>query len=170
MTFQTVMMLLRLIHILAGLFWAGAAVLLAAFLLPAARESGPAGGAVMHQLMDRRKLAFSLMLSAILTILSGLLMYGMIGAGSFGTWISSRMGVALGVGGIAAMIAAGLGRGVLQPAVTALDALGARAAEAPSPELRHQIAIVQRRLGRASVAAAVLLVIATSAMATARYI
>ena len=37
---RTVTLLLRLIHILAGIFWVGAIILIAGFLLPTARATG----------------------------------------------------------------------------------------------------------------------------------
>lgn len=40
----------RLIHIGSGVFWAGAAVMIAAFLEPTVRAAGPEGGRFMQRL------------------------------------------------------------------------------------------------------------------------
>jgi uncharacterized membrane protein len=49
-------LLLRLIHILAGVFWVGAIFLIAGFLLPTARAMGREGGRFMQHLMLQRRL------------------------------------------------------------------------------------------------------------------
>ena len=48
---QALYLVLRLIHILAGVSWAGAAVAFAAFVDPSVRASGPSGGPVIQQLV-----------------------------------------------------------------------------------------------------------------------
>ena len=50
------MILLRLIHIVAGVFWAGTMMTIAWFLLPAAQALGQPGGAFMQQLMFGQRL------------------------------------------------------------------------------------------------------------------
>ena len=47
------LIVLRLLHIVLGVFWVGAVVFIAFLLFPSVRESGPAGGAVMQRLMGR---------------------------------------------------------------------------------------------------------------------
>ncbi len=57
---RTVTRLLRLIHILAGIFWVGAILLIAGFLLPTSRATGREGARFMQHLMLKRRLpAFS---------------------------------------------------------------------------------------------------------------
>lgn len=173
MSFQTLMMWLRLLHILAGTFWVGSAITFAGFIYPAVRASGPAGPRVMRQLMYHRKLTLGFSLSAAVTVVTGVAMYAAIGAGGFSAWVQSPMGTTLGVGAIAALIAAGIGSGVAAPAGRRLQALSARMAMAngaPSAEHLAELARTQTTLGRASVASAVLLTVAAAAMATARYV
>ena len=49
------MVWLRLIHILAGIFWVGSAVFTAVILVPAARAAGAEGGHFMERLMQQRR-------------------------------------------------------------------------------------------------------------------
>ena len=167
------MMWLRLVHILAGTFWVGSAITFAGFVYPAVRASGPAGPRVMRQLMEHRRLTLGFTISAAVTVVSGVAMYAAIGLGGFRAWMSSPMGATLGIGALAALAAACIGSGVAAPAGRRLQALSARMAMAtgiPSPDHLDELARVQARLGRASVASAVLLTIAAAAMATARYV
>lgn len=173
MTFQALMMWLRLVHILAGTFWVGAAITFAAFIYPAVRASGPAGPRVMRELMQHRRLTLGFTVSAAITVVSGVAMYAAIGIGGFDAWMRSPMGATLGAGAVAALAAACIGSGIAAPAGRRLEALSARLAlttGAPSPEHLSELARIQTTLGRASVASAVLLTIAAAAMATARYV
>lgn len=170
---QPLMMWLRAVHILAGTFWVGAAVTFAAFIYPAVRASGPAGPRVMRQLMEHRGLALGLSISAAVTVLTGAAMYALIGAGGYGAWVRSPMGMTLGIGAVAALLAAGIGSGIAAPAGRRLQTLAAHAAAVtgpPRPDHLAELARTQATLGRASVASAVLLTIAAAAMATARYV
>lgn len=173
MSFTAAMMWLRLVHILAGTFWVGSAITFAGFIYPAVRASGPAGPRVMRQLMEHRRLTLGFTVSAALTVITGVAMYVAIGFGGFGAWVRSPMGATLGVGAIAALIAAAIGSGIAAPAGRRLQTLSARmanAVEAPSREQLAELTRTQLALGRASVASAVFLTIAAAAMATARYV
>lgn len=45
------MIVMRFIHIVAGVFWVGAAFVVVRFILPTASAAGPAGGQFMQQLL-----------------------------------------------------------------------------------------------------------------------
>lgn len=161
---QTIMMLvLRIVHILFGLFWAGTAIALAAFVIPAARANGPTGGQLLRELMQRRRLSASLAVAAALTILSGATMYWRIATDMHDAWVRSRPGIVLGFGGLTALIAFALGGGVAAPTARKLEALSR---DAPRSILER----LQSRLSRVSCAIAVLLVITATCMAIARYL
>lgn len=171
-TFQALMLWLRLVHILAGTFWVGSAVTFAGFVYPAVRASGPAGPRVMRQLVYHGRLTLAFTISAAVTVLTGAAMYAAIGVGGFGAWARSPMGAMLAFGALAALVAAGIGSGIAAPAGRRLQALSARLAASTTPSAEHlaEFARAQATLGRASVASAVLLTIAAAAMATARYV
>ena len=59
----------RLIHILAGVFWVGAMVFVTVFLLPAIRETGPDGAKIMAAI-TRRRFMQVMPVVAILTIVT----------------------------------------------------------------------------------------------------
>jgi uncharacterized membrane protein len=161
---QTKMMLaLRIVHILFGLFWAGTAIALAVFVIPAARANGPTGGQLLRELMQRRRLSASLAVAAALTILSGATMYWRIATDMHDTWMRSRPGLVLGFGGLTAPIAFALGGGVAAPTARKLEALSR---DAPRSILER----LQARLARVSSAIAGLLVITAICMAIARYL
>lgn len=165
--------ILRLLHVVIGVLWVGAVVFIAAFLLPSLRAAGPAGGAVMRQLMQVRRLALWLMAAGILTVLSGLTLYGLDSAGFQSAWLGSGPGRVFGLGGVFAIGAVIVGMAVNSPAARRLGELTGKveaAGRAPTPD---EVAVLQRlqaRLAQGSQWVAVLLVLATTAMAVARYV
>jgi uncharacterized membrane protein len=165
-------LLLRLIHILAGVFWAGSAFFLAGFLIPTVRETGPEGGRVMSHLVARRRLPVFVGIAMLLTVLSGLIMYGRTAAATHGTWTGTAPGIAYGLGGLAAILGAVVGMGISGAAGRRMAAIGQRAAEAgrPSPEQQAEIQGLQRRMMLGARIAAGLISVSVVAMATARYL
>jgi uncharacterized membrane protein len=163
-------LLLRLIHILAGVFWAGSVFFLAGFLIPTVRETGPEGGRVMSHLVGRRRLPVFIGIAILLTVVSGLIMYGRMAAATHGTWTGTAPGIAYGLGGLAAILGAVVGMGVSGAAARRMAAIGQRAAEAGRPSLEQQAQIqgLQRRMMLGARIAAGLIAVAVVAMATAR--
>ena len=65
------LIVLRLIHVLGGIFWVGSALFTAIYLVPSLAQAGPAAGQVMGAL-QRRRLFIVLPTVAVLTVLSGI--------------------------------------------------------------------------------------------------
>jgi hypothetical protein len=146
---------------------------MAAFLMPSVRAAGPAGGAVMQQLVQARRLPRWLLTAAILTIVSGIGLYWVDSSGFRSAWLGSGPGRVFGLGGILGILTAILGMAVNFPTARRLTALAARlqgSGRPPAPDEAAEMQRLQARLGRAAMAAAGLLVMATLAMAVARYV
>ena len=169
----TTLYVLRVLHVLFGAFWVGAVVVLAVLLVPSIRAAGPAGGAVMRELMEVRRLPIWLMAAGAITILSGFSLYWIDSAGFSSAWLGSGPGRVFGLGGVMALVAMILGMGVNAPTArrltTLAGAIGA-AGRKPTPEEAAQIGRLQGRLNKATAVAAILLVLAALAMAVARYV
>ena len=167
------MILLRVIHVLTGILWVGAAVFVARFLVPAVRGAGPAAGPVMQQLIQRGLPAYMPTL-AIFTVLSGFGLYWRDSGGfRLHEWLGSGTGRTFGLGGIIGLVVLIYGAVIVSPAAKRMGALGARMREAggaPAPELAAEMQRTQAQLGRGSAIAASLLVIAALCMAVARYV
>ena len=164
---------LRLVHVLAGVFWVGSAIFMAAFIAPTVRAIGPAGGQVMQQLGQVRKVPLYMMSSMALTLLSGIDLYRRASGNFSNGWAGSGPGMTFGLGGIFAILAAIVGLTMGMPTARRLGALGASIAKSGGPPSAEQIAEMQRLQGRMTTAGALgagLLVLATAAMAVARYV
>jgi uncharacterized membrane protein len=169
---QTLTIVLRLIHILAGIFWVGAIFLMAGFLVPTARASGPEGGRFMQQLMLRRRLSLFLAVAMLLTVISGFTMYARVAAATNGVWAGTPPGIAYGVGGLAAILGAIMGGAISGSAARRIAAIGQGASPAGglSAEQQAEMQRLQARTALGSRVTAGLLAIAAGAMAIARYL
>ena len=169
----TLFLLLRLIHIMVGVFWVGSVVFISAFLVPALLTVGSPGGAVMRQLAEGQRLNIYLIAASWITILSGL---GLVwhDAGPLGVhWFEQGPGRFFGAGMILALIATGIGLAVNAPTASRMAALTAKiqaAGPPPAPEEVAQIQALQAKLGSAGRVVAVLLLLTVAFMAVAKYI
>src|SRR2546428_8434678 len=109
------MILLRVIHILSGVFWAGATFFLVGFLQPVVAASGPEGGRLMQRLTSQKRFQMAMPVAAGLTILSGPALYGRVSAGVQLAWVTSWTGLVLALSSVAAILAVGASRVVPRP-------------------------------------------------------
>lgn len=165
-------LVLRLIHILGGIFWVGSGLFTAFFLMPALAASGPAAGQVMAGLQQRR-LFTVLPIVALLTIASGLRLMWIMSAGFAPAYLASGTGRTFVWSGAAAIIAFLVSVGVARPATVRAMKLTASIATAPDSAregITAQLAGLRRRAMIASIIAVALVVLAAAGMATARYV
>jgi uncharacterized membrane protein len=170
---ETLFAIIRLIHILAGVLWVGAAVMLAFFVGPAAGSAGPAGGALMDQLVRVRKLPAYMASMAGLTVLAGIGLMWMHGAATDGGWMRTSSGKLFMWGALVAIVGFVWGMVMasrLAKRMTARTAALAAAGRPPTAEEQAEIRQGFARLSFHTRGAAIVLVIAAAMMAFARYI
>ncbi len=164
---------LRFVHIVGGVFWVGSAMFAALLLAPSLRAVGPGAGPVMNQLVRVRKMPIIMMISGLATMIAGIWLMMIGSAGQPAVWMRSGPGQTFAIGGALAILAFVLGMAVNMPASKRLAAIGAAATTRGGPPTADESAEMQRLQGRMSVASqivTVLLVLATGAMAIARYV
>jgi uncharacterized membrane protein len=173
MSDATLMALLRIIHIVAGVFWVGSAIFVAAILLPTLQAVGPSAGPVMEHLVQVRRLPVRLMIAMTLVILSGIALYWKASNGFQSAWMRSGPGVVLGLGAVLGIASGVLGMATSAPTGRRLAGLTTAIKARGGPPTAEELAEIQRlqaRMRGAGQAVAVLLVLATIAMAVARYV
>jgi uncharacterized membrane protein len=165
-------LILRLVHVLGGTLWASWVVIAAVFVLPIVLASGPEGGRFMQGLMSRR-LTPVMTTAMIAALVSGFWLYVVIPGGLSWGWVTSGMGLVLGLGGLAAVGGALVGVFISIPSAKRMGEIG-RAVQAsggpPSPEQAGELAGLRQRLRTGAMAGSTLLIAATAAMAIARYV
>lgn len=167
------LLVLRLVHILGGIFWLGSGLFTTFFLMPALGRAGPAAVGPIMGALQQRRLFTVLPVIAVLTILSGLRLFQIVSAGFSPAYVSSPMGQTYLWSGIAAVVAFLLSLLVARPAAVRAGKLGAGIPNLPQDQrtaVSGEIARLQRRGALASIAATTLLIGAAGGMAVARYV
>jgi uncharacterized membrane protein len=173
MSDAALMAVLRIIHIVAGVFWVGSAIFVAGILLPTLQAVGPAAGPVTEHLIQVRRLPVRLMIAMILVILSGIWLYWKDSAGFQSAWMRSGPGTVFGLGAMLGIAGGVVGMATSAPAGRRLTALGTAIKARGGPPTAEELAEIQRLQARMRGAArlvAILLLLATIAMAVARYV
>lgn len=164
---------LRLIHFLGGVYWAGTIFFFVTFLEPSLRSLGPDGGKVMVRFFERGYLKL-LPSVALVTILSGLWLLWIVSGGFDAAWMGSRSGIALSTGGTIAIIAFILGMVIMRPAAARMWAIALRLPQENDEAAKNALMTEMGHLrARAQVGARLVfatLVVAVGLMAIARYL
>jgi len=166
-------LVVRVVHIFCGVFWAGAALMLAGFVEPVVKALGLEGGKFMQRLMGPGRFGLYMTAAGLLTVLSGIAMLVRGSGGHLESWFASGYGHTIMTGSVAGLIAFVWGLSVNAPAAARLAALAREMQSAGGPPKAEQLADVSRlqhRLHTGGIVSAVLLTISVLAMAAARYL
>ena len=161
----------RALHIGLGVFWAGAMIFVATFLLPSIQEAGPDGAKVAAGLARRRFIDI-MPVAALVTVVSGFYLYWKSSTGFSPEYMGSRTGIAIGLGSVTALLALALGLAIVRPSMKRAMKL-AQAAGTATESRESMLAEAQAsraKAARAARAVAWLLAATTIAMAVARYL
>lgn len=166
------LLVLRVVHVLGGIFWVGGGLYSALFIVPALAAAGPAMGPVMAEL-QRRRLFTVLPVVAVLTMLSGLRLLWIVSGGFAAAYFSRATGLTYAVSGAASLAGFLIAMVVARPASMAagvLQQLLATVAPEARAEATRRLEALKRRAAVGTAAAVWLLVIAALGMAVARYL
>ncbi len=165
---NSLVIVLRLIHILSGAFWVGSNILFVYFISPTVAATGESGQKFIAYLMTRSKVHLIIIGSAILTVLAGGSLYWIDSGGFKSGWFGSPASWGFGIGGILALV--GLVFGILVGKNSnQLGQLAAQIQGKPTPEQMAKIQAAQRQLKFQSPISSIVLILALACMATARY-
>ena len=166
--------ILRLIHILSGVFWAGTTFLLASSVKPAVQATGPEAGKFMQRLAGSPgRMTDYLGITATLTAVSGLLLYWSVSANFNPGFFLSGRGLVLTLGALAGIFAWLHGAFVVRRLSKRMEALGKEIQAAggpPSPEQMAEMQTIQEKQFTNGAVLAILLAVAVIGMSIAEYI
>lgn len=169
---NTLMIVLRMLHIIAGVFWVGAALMLTFFISPTVGATKEAGQGFMRHFMGNTKFNLVMWTSALTTVIAGAILYWLDSDGFTSAWMHSGPGVGFGVAAGFALL--GLIVGVFQNKNSnALAQLGGQVRSQgtpPSPEQTAQLQGLGKALAAGGMLNAAFLILATIGMAIARYL
>jgi hypothetical protein len=161
-------LLLRLVHIVAGVFWVGGSVLTTFFIDPAAAANGDAGQQFYGRLVRQARLSQRFAAAAGLTVLAGAWLYWIDSAGLTSDWMRSGPGLGFGLGAVLALI--GFAFGFRVGALTRrIGSLTSTIKGTPTQGQILELDAAQRQMHRLRLIQDPLLILALACMATARY-
>lgn len=161
---------LRLVHILSGVFWVGGILFVTLLLSRTLRTLGPqVQGPVMRHLAMRMGAAFGT--AGLLVLISGLwLIQRTLGSLSPGRLLATDWGVSIFAGLVAVVVMLAIGFGVNMRTSLQMERLLRAAEEAASPPPLDELRRLGGRIARASWLLSALGVLAVASMAVARYV
>jgi uncharacterized membrane protein len=167
---QAELYVLRVVHVVGGILWVGAATAMAFFVAPSLAEAGPAGGAVMAGIGKRKFMVF-MPVTAILTILAGIRLMMKVSAGSGGAYFSTPSGMTYGISAAIVFLSFAHGMATARPLGNRMAELGAKMQEPGGDKaaLGAEMKTVQLKLAKNLQITAVMLLVAAAGMALGRY-
>ena len=166
------LVVLRALHILGGIFWTGGAVLMFGFVVPSVKATQPDSGRFMQQLAGKSGVSVWMTTASLACLLAGLALFGPVSGRLDGDWMHSTHGIVLSIGALIGVLAALEGMFLTGPTARKLGALGREVSAAggpPNAGQMQQMASLQGKLVSAGTRGAWLTSIAALLMAIARY-
>jgi uncharacterized membrane protein len=159
---------LRLLHIISGVFWVGSSLMVYLIISPTVAATAETGQKFMAHLITKARLSTRIAISAILTVLAGGWLYLIDSQGLTSSWRSSGPGLGFGIGGLFAIIGLIFGL-MIGKNSNILGNLAAEIQGKPTPEQLSKIQAAQKQLSYAGPISTIALILALICMATARY-
>ncbi len=164
------MVILRLIHIVSGIFWAGAAFFMVSFISPSVEVLGPDGQKFIRQLGLKSGMSNAMAATATLTAISGIIMY-IILTDLDNAIMSATYFTIIGIGSVAGIAGWIVGYAMQSRSTVKMKSIVAdieAAGGPPSPEQMTEMQALGHRVGQGGRITAVLLTIAVVCMAAAQ--
>ena len=165
---QIVLIILRLVHIAAGSFWVGSALMLAMVILPGVRKAGPGS----ERALPMAHISQAMSIASLLTTVAGLALYAWMSRFAWG-WITSPMGLGLTLGSLAGVASFLFGLLSTGPTAAKMGVLAGQMQSAggpPKPDQVSEMARLQVKLAASSTWSTILATGALVFMAVARYL
>ncbi|HJS29723.1 MAG TPA: hypothetical protein VJ768_08885 [Anaerolineales bacterium] len=165
------MSLLRLVHIFSGVAWVGIAFVNIVYLQPAIRATAPEGQKVMQYLVTRTRFTLTSYVAATLTVLSGLIMFGLLSQFR-PEYFSTPYGTFLTIGALAGIAGWVLVIFVIRGTLKRMQAVGRQIQTQGGPPTAEQGAemnALNARLSRYGQIGLILIAIALFGMSVAQY-
>ena len=163
------MIILRVIHVLSGVFWAGSTFLFATHVTPAVKLAGADGQKFMQQLTRQGKLSNALGVTGILAVVTG---WTMVILKDWYLAFDTGSGIVLAFGAILGTLGFLHGAIVQRKSIVGLSTLGGRIAASgapPSPEQAAEMGLLAGKVENNGRILAYILALTVAAMGTFQY-
>jgi len=167
---ETWILILRLIHIVSGIFWAGASFFMVSFVSPAVEATGPEGQKFMRQLGLKSGFSSAMAATGTLTAVTGIIMYVIL-TDLDHTVMSATYFAVIGLGSLAGLAGWIVGFVMQNRSTVRMKAIVAEIESTggpPTPEQMAEMQALGQRVGQGARIGAVLLTVAVVCMAAAQ--
>ena len=166
---NTFLLILRLLHIVGGVFWVGGALAMNFFIGSSIQSTGDAGKQFAGYLMGKTRFSQYMMYSGIASIAAGFILYGIDSNWFTSAWQSSGPGIGFGIGALFALI--GMVTGIMNGNNNrAMARIGAQIQGKPTSEQAAQLGTIQKRQAWVVPVNTYSLLLSLILMAVARYL
>ncbi len=166
------MVILRIIHIFAGILWVGAGIFYVAVVMPSLRQTGKKAYPLFLAISNNRIGKVLMPATALLTTVAGLLLYERVSGRFDADYMKSTQGIVLSIGVVAGLGAFGHGGAVLGRAteklvqqITELEGQS----EPLSAQQQAEVNTLMDYLAKHANISLIMMIVAVLGMASARY-
>lgn len=159
--------ILRFVHIITAVLWAGGALTMNFFIAPTIGATGDAGKQFAGHLMAKTRFTLFMTITGLTAVLAGSILYGIDSNWFQSGWMRTPTGIGFGIGAVSGILAFIFGI-LLGNANTALAALGAQVQGKPTAEQMAAIQALQKRQSTAAKGNMIFILVAMAMMESAR--
>ena len=164
-----VILILRLIHILGGVFWVGGALAMNFFVGRTIGATGDAGKQFAGHLMGKTRFSQMMSFSGMATLVAGFILYGIDSNWFTSAWQSSGPGIGFGIGALFALV--GMVTGHMNGNNNrAMGRIGAQIQGRPTADQAAKLGAIQKQQAWVVPVNTYSLLLAVFLMAIARYL
>lgn len=163
------MLVLRLLHVVGGVFWVGGAIAMNFFVGSTIRATGDAGKQFAGHLIGKTRFSQFMSYSGMISIVAGFILYGIDSNWFTSAWQSSGPGIGFGIGALFALI--GMVSGIMNGSNNRkMGSLGAQIQGKPTSEQAAQLSAIQKQQAWVVPVNTYSLLLALVLMSIARYL
>lgn len=169
----SLLIVLRIIHIVTGTFWAGGSFVMTGYVEPTVRAAGDDGRRFMQRLGATSGFSRAMAVAAGSNVLAGLWLLWIVSDGYRPAFFEAGRGLALGLGMLTGIAAFVVGFALQNRSIRRMTALGqaiAASGKPPSPEQTAEMAQHNERVRLGGRIVSALLLVTVGLMAAARYL
>jgi uncharacterized membrane protein len=166
------MLILRLVHIVSSVCWAGGGFIFFLFVEPTAKDLAPTGMQFVQHMVSKRRFSNFMVISSILTVLSGVLLIWQSAGGQWFSYVNTGPGLGFTLGSIVGIVVFFVGMFGVNPRAVKLSKIGQEIQSAggpPTPEQGAELHKLDREMAALSLADFILVGLSLGLMASARF-
>lgn len=166
------LIVLRFVHVVASVCWAGGAFVFFLFIEPTAKSLAPAGLQFVQHMVNKQRFSIFMSIASTLTVLSGALLLWQDASGQWLAWMKTGPGLGFTLGSVAGLVVYLVGMFGVRPRAERMAKIGREIQAAggpPTPAQGAELSKLDREMSRLGLIDFVLVALSLALMATARY-